>query len=53
MTVYRDWFHDYSLTTIRDVMEKSGFSMVQVWNDLAGTPYEGGGDWIGVVARKI
>jgi SAM-dependent methyltransferase len=52
ITVYRDWFHDYSLDTIRDVLEKAGFSIVQVWNDLTGTPYQDGGDWIAIVARK-
>jgi hypothetical protein len=24
-----------------------------VWNDLTGTPYAEGGEWIGVVAQKI
>jgi len=53
IAVYRNWFHDYSLETILDVLNKTGFSIVQVWNDLTGTPYEDGGDWIAVVARKI
>ncbi len=52
IAVYRDWFHDYNLQSITAVLEKAGFNIVQVWNDLTGTPYEEGGDWIAVVARK-
>lgn len=51
-TVYRDWFHDYSLETIKPVVEKAGFSIVQIWNDFTGTPYSNGGDWIALIARK-
>jgi len=53
VTVYRNWFHDYSLRAINDILEKSGFSILQIWNDLDGTPYEEGGDWLAVVAKKI
>ncbi len=51
--VYRNWFHDYSLDTIREVLERAGFSILQIWNDLDGTPYEEGGDWLAVVAKKV
>ncbi|OGN87174.1 MAG: cyclopropane-fatty-acyl-phospholipid synthase [Chloroflexi bacterium RBG_13_46_14] len=53
VTVYRNWFRDYSLKTIRDVLEKAGFSILQIWNDLDGTPCEEGGDWLAVVAKKV
>lgn len=53
MAVYRNWFHDYSLKTIVDVLEKARFSVVQVWNDFTGTPYQESGDWIAIVARKM
>lgn len=53
VTVYRNWFHDYSLHTINDILEKAGFSILQVWNDLEGTPYDEGGDWLAVVAKKV
>jgi cyclopropane fatty-acyl-phospholipid synthase-like methyltransferase len=53
VTVYRNWFRDYSLKSIRDVLEKAGFSILQIWNDLDGTPYEEGGDWLAVVAKKV
>lgn len=51
--IYRNWFRDYSLRTIKNVLEKAGFSILQIWNDLDGTPYEEGGDWLAVVAKKI
>ena len=53
VTVYRNWFHDYSLRTINEVLEKAGFSILQIWNDLDGTPYEEGGDWLAVVVKKV
>lgn len=52
ITVYRDWFHDYSLETILPVLGRAGFSVMQIWGDLTGTPYSGEGDWIALVARK-
>ena len=53
VTVYRNWFHDYSLGTIKDVLENAGFSILQIWNDLDGTPYKEGSDWLAVVAKKV
>jgi SAM-dependent methyltransferase len=50
--VYNNWFHDYSLETISPVLEKAGFTIRQIWNDLTGTPYLKGGDWIAIVAEK-
>ena len=50
--VYNNWFHDYSLETISPVLEKAGFTVRQIWNDLTGTPYAKGGDWIAIVAEK-
>lgn len=52
VSVYRNWFHDYTLLSIRWVLEKAGFNLVHVWNDLTGTPYKEGGDWIAIVGRK-
>ena len=50
--VYNNWFHDYSLETISPVLEKAGFTAMQIWNDLTGTPYAKGGDWIAIVAKR-
>lgn len=52
VAVYRDWFHDYSKDTIVPVLAKAGFTAVQIWNDFTGTPYQQGGDWIALVARR-
>ena len=52
ITVYRTWLHDYTLSSIKPVLKKAGFEIVNIWNDLTGTPYKKGGDWIAIVARK-
>lgn len=52
VSVYRNWFHDYNLQSITKVLEKAGFQVIYVWNDLTGTPFQEGGDWIAVVGRK-
>lgn len=52
VSVYRNWFHDYNLQSITKVLEKAGFQVIYVWNDLTGTPFQEGGDWIAIVARK-
>ena len=48
--IYRNWFHDYSLDTITDVLKKNGFEVREVWNDLTGSRYNEDGDWIAIVA---
>jgi SAM-dependent methyltransferase len=53
VAVYRTWLHDYTSTSIKPVLEKAGFKIVYIWNDLAGTPYQKGGKWLAVVARKV
>ena len=52
VSVYRNWFHDYTPESIGQVLEKAGFDIVKAWNDLTGTPYKEGGDWIAMVSRK-
>ncbi len=51
-TIYRIWTHDYTLETIKPVLEKAGFQIVRSWNDLTGTPYQAGGEWLAIAARK-
>jgi len=53
VTVYRDWFHDYSLPSIKQVLENAGFRILEAWNDFTGTPYKEDGDWITLVCRKV
>lgn len=52
VVVYNLWFHDYTLESIRQALTPAGFKVRQVWNDLDGTPYEDGGDWLAIVAEK-
>jgi SAM-dependent methyltransferase len=52
LAVYRIWNHSYTPDSLKPSLEKYGFDIVHVWNDLAGTPYKQGGDWLAVVAGK-
>jgi len=48
--VYRNWYHDYSLDSINAVLNAAGFNTKYVWNDLTGSPFTAGGDWIAIGA---
>jgi hypothetical protein len=50
--VYRNWFHDYSLESVTRVLKAAGFDIRRVWNDLAGSAYYEGGEWIALAAIK-
>jgi SAM-dependent methyltransferase len=50
VSVYRNWFLDYTPETITAALEQQGFTVRGVWSDLAGTPYAPGAEWLGVVA---
>ena len=52
ITVYRNWFQDYTPTTIRAELEAAGFTIHSLWSDLVGTPYQETSDWIGIIASK-
>ena len=52
ITVYRNWFQDFSKETITAELEKGGFTVDSLWGGLAGETMEENPDWIGVVARK-
>ena len=52
VTVYRNWFQDYSPETITKELSASGFLVESIWGDLTGNPYREDSEWIGVVARK-
>jgi SAM-dependent methyltransferase len=51
ISVYRNWFQDYTPETIRAELEAGGFEVESLWGDLTGTPYTPEAEWIGVVAR--
>jgi SAM-dependent methyltransferase len=53
LSVYRNWFLDYSPQTITPVLEARGFAVRGIWGDLAGLPYTPESEWIGLVAQKV
>ncbi|HEX5837423.1 MAG TPA: methyltransferase domain-containing protein [Anaerolineales bacterium] len=52
MTVYRNWFQDYTPEAISDELSAGGFVVESLWGDLTGHPYTSQSEWIGVVTRK-
>ena len=50
ISVYRNWFQDYTAETIHAELEAGGFAVQGLWSDLTGTPYQPDSDWIGVIA---
>jgi SAM-dependent methyltransferase len=52
ISVYRNWFQDYTPETIRSELEAGGFTVESLWGDLTGLPYTEGSQWIGLVTRK-
>jgi SAM-dependent methyltransferase len=52
VTVYRNWFQDYTPERITQELEAGGFLVESLWGDLTGTPYSADAEWIGVVARR-
>jgi SAM-dependent methyltransferase len=53
ISVYRNWFQDYTPETITAELERGGFSTESLWGDLTGQPYTLESEWIGVIARKV
>lgn len=52
VTVYRNWFQDFTRETIIQELTDAGYIVQSVWNDLVGTPYTENSAWIGLVAQK-
>jgi SAM-dependent methyltransferase len=53
LSVYRNWFQDYSPESITAELTTGGFTVQQTYADLMGTPYSEEAEWIGVVAQRI
>ena len=51
ISIYRNWFQDYTRETITRELEAGGFAVCSVWNDLRGTPFTPDTDWIGLVTQ--
>jgi SAM-dependent methyltransferase len=53
VSVYRNWYQDYTPATITAELEAGGFAVESLWGDLTGQPYSDDSEWIGVMARKV
>jgi SAM-dependent methyltransferase len=52
ISVYRNWFQDYTPETIRAELTAGGFEIENLLGNLTGLPYTPDSEWIGIVARK-
>ncbi len=52
ISVYRNWFQDYTPDTIAAELEQGGFCVENICGDLTGTPYTPESEWIGLVTQK-
>jgi SAM-dependent methyltransferase len=52
VSVYRNWFQDYTPESIRAEVEQSSFFVESSWGDLTGQPYTTESEWIGLITRK-
>ena len=53
VSVYRNWFQDYTPESITDELSQAGFAVESLWGDLTGTRYTPGSEWIGLVASRL
>jgi SAM-dependent methyltransferase len=52
ISVYRNWFQDYTPETITAELTEGGFTIESLWSDLAGQPYAHDSEWIGLITSK-
>ena len=52
LSVYRNWFQDYTPEMITPILTAHGFTVRDQWNDLMGTPYTPDSEWAGIAAQK-
>jgi len=52
VSVYRNWFQDYTPETITAELAQGRFTVESLWGDLTGQPYTLDSEWIGLIARK-
>ena len=52
ISIYRNWFQDYTPDSIQVELEQSGFHLESLWGDLTGQPYTSESEWIGLITCK-
>ena len=50
--VFRNWFQDFTVDSIREELEVGGFHVLGLYADLRGNPFVEGSEWIGIVAER-
>ena len=53
MSIYRNWFQDYTPESIAVELTQNGFTVESLWGDLTGQPYTAESEWIGLITHKI
>lgn len=51
ITLYRNWYHDYTDKTLPPIVEHAGYDIIEFCADLTGTPYTDDSGWCAVVAK--
>lgn len=52
ISVYRNWFQDYTRDTITAELARGDFTVCSIWNDLLGTPFTPDSGWIALVCQS-
>lgn len=52
ISIYRNWFQDYTPETITAELTEGGFMVESLWGDLTGKPYTPESEWIGLITHK-
>jgi SAM-dependent methyltransferase len=52
VSVYLNWFQDYTPESIAAELSQAGFSVERLWGDLTGIPYTPESEWIGLVTSR-
>jgi SAM-dependent methyltransferase len=52
ISVYRNWFQDYTPESITAELSQAGFSVESFWGDLTGIPYTSESEWIGLITSR-
>ena len=53
ISVYRNWFQDYTPESITIELSQGGFAVESLWSNLAGQPHTPDSEWIGVITNRI
>ena len=52
ISVYRNWFQDYTPESITVELSQGGFCVESLWGDLTGQSYTPDSEWIGLITSK-